>query len=115
MVIHPLFHYSPTLRREAIRQHGLRVSSEPVVHTAAMPYICLSQSPSQAWVLSAGACGDPGQDWDCWQVTLALDDEVEVRPFFGNRIEELRIRNDIPHSRIWLVGSRSVPTSGQRH
>lgn len=79
-----------------------------------MPVICLSQSPSQAWVLSAGAFGERGAEWDCWQVSLDHDDEVEVRPFFGNRIEEIRVRNNIPKSRLWRIGSRTVPLRGRR-
>lgn len=37
-----------------------------------------------------------------------------MREFWGNRIEEIRVHNDIPKSRLWLVGSRAVPTRGRR-
>lgn len=115
MILHPLFHYSPTDRRASIQRRGLQLSRPPVTSTARCDYICLSQSPSLAWSLSAGACGQRGQEWDCWQVVLDADDEVEVRPFMGNRIQELRVRNAIPKSRIWLVGSRAVPLRGRRY
>lgn len=78
-------------------------------------YLCFALSPSQAWALSAAAIGERGQEWDCWQVALAPEDEVEVRRIFGNRIEELRVHNAIPKSRVWLVGTRSVPLRGRRY
>lgn len=113
MILHPLFHWSPTARRPAIARHGLRTHSEPVVNTVCGGYICLSQTPSQAWMLSAAAAGKRGEEWDCWQVSLDTDDEVHVREFFGNRIEELRVHNHIPKDRIWLVGTRVVPRRGR--
>lgn len=114
MILHPLFHWSPRQRRLAIRQAGLRINRPPVVSTEMCDYVCLSQSPSQAWMLSAAAAGEPGQEWDCWQVSLDHDDDVRVRPFHGNRIEELRVHNDIPKTRLWLVGTREVPRRGRR-
>lgn len=115
VILHPLFHWSPTERRPSIQRRGLRLNSRPVTSTARCDYICLSLSPSLAWSLSAGACGDRGQEWDCWQISLAPGDEVEVRPFSGNRVQELRVRNPIPKSRVWLVGSRVVPLRGRRY
>lgn len=114
MILHPLFHWAPVTRRPAITKHGLRINKRPVVNTHRGGYICLSQSPSQAWMLSAAAAGERGEAWDCWQVSLGENDEVRVREFVGNRIEELRIHNDIPKSRIWLVGTRTVPARGRR-
>lgn len=114
MVLHPLFHWAPTIRRAAIQKRGLRIGSRPVTNCFRADCLCFSQSPSQAWVLSAGALGERGQEWDCWQVSLDVTDEVEVRPFYGNRIEELRVRNHIPKSRIWLIGTRTVPLRGRR-
>lgn len=111
MILHPLFHWSPTTRRERIERDGLQVDSEPVCHSARFAVVCVSQSPSQAWALSAGVFGRPGQRWDCWQVTLDGEDELEVVPFQGNRIAELRVRNDIPVSRLWRVGARRVSTA----
>jgi hypothetical protein len=114
VIIHPLFHWSPTDRRASITRRGLRVRSRPVCTSVRVDVICVSQSPSQAWALSAAVFGDRGQAWDCWQIALSHDDEVEVRPFHGNRIQELRVRNNIPKSRVWLVGSRAVPLCGAR-
>lgn len=115
MIIHPLFHWSPAARRPAIQRRGLRINSTPAVQSFRCGYICLSQSPSQAWSLSAGVFGERGEEWDCWQVSLDHHDEVHVREFWGNRMEELRVHNHIPKSRVWLVGSRTVPTRGRRY
>jgi hypothetical protein len=114
MIIHPLFHWSPAERRPAIRRRGLALRSRPVVHSFRADYLCFSTSPSQAWALSAAIFGDRGQEWDCWQVSLDATDEVEVREFWGNRIEEIRVRNAIPKSRLWLIGTRTVPLRGHR-
>ncbi len=113
-VLHPLFHWAPADRRAAIRRRGLRPRSKPTCSGQRWPYVCLSQSPSQAWSLSAMVHGERGQDWDCWQVTLDVADAVEVRPFYGNRIEELRVQGPIPASRVWLIGTRAVPETGRR-
>lgn len=114
MILHPLFHWSPAARRPAINKRGLRINCRPVTSTFRCGYICLSQSPSQAWALSASVFGQRGEEWDCWQVSLDHDDEVHVREFWGNRIEELRVHNDIPKSRIWHIGTRAVPARGRR-
>ncbi len=114
MVIHPLFHWSPAARRQGITRRGLVLGQKPVCTSVRTDVICLSQTPTQAWMLSAAVFGERGEEWDCWQVALDPADEVEVRPFFGNRMEELRVRNPIPKSRIWFVGTRTVPTRGRR-
>lgn len=114
MILHPLFHYAPAERRAAIQRRGLALRSRPVAHSFRADYLCFSLSASQAWMLSAAVFGQRGQEWDCWQVSLAPTDEVEVREFWGNRIEEIRVRNPIPKSRLWLIGSRTVPLRGRR-
>lgn len=114
MILHPLFHWSPADRRTRIQRRGLLLNARPVAHTFRMGYVCTSSSPSLAWSLSARVFGERGQEWDCWQVSLDPTDEVHVREFFGNRIEEIRIYNSVPKSRLWLVGSRTVPVRGRR-
>jgi hypothetical protein len=114
VILHPLYHWSPTQRRASILKRGLACRSRPVVNSHRADYLCFSTSASQAWALSAGAFGERGQEWDCWQVSLDTADEVAVREFHGNRIEEIRVRNNVPKSRVWLVGTRSVPLRGRR-
>jgi len=108
LILHPLYHWSPMGRREQIRAEGLVPNCSPVCHSATAPVLCMSPSPSQAWALSAAVFGDPWTDWDCWQVSLGGDDQVEVREFQGNRIEEVRVSTSIPPSRLWRIGTRLV-------
>ena len=114
MILHPLFHWSPSSRRAAITRRGLRVNSRPTTDSVRWDRICLSLSPSHAWVHSAAVSGERGEQWDLWQVSLNHDDHVDVMPFFGNRVGEIRVHNSIPKSRIWFVGSRAVPLRGRR-
>lgn len=67
--------------------------------------------------MAAGFRGDLRRDlrpearateWDCWQVVLNPDNAVEVLPIWGNRLEEIRIRDHIKPDQLWLVGSRRV-------
>lgn len=114
MIIPALFHWSPVDRRPAINRRGLVTRSRPSIHSFRADHICLSTDPARAWELSAGVFGVRGAEWDCWQVRTDRDDEVEIREFWGDRIDEVRIRNDIPKSRLWLIGSRTVPVRGRR-
>lgn len=109
-----LFHWSPAERRAAIARRGLRVNTRPTCDSARYGRICLSPSPSHAWAHSAAIVGVRGQDWDLWQVVLDHDDNVEVVSFTGTRLGEVRVRNHIPKSRIWHVGTRQVPIHGRR-
>jgi hypothetical protein len=108
LILHPLYHWSPADRREQIAAEGLRPDCRPVCHSERAPVLCLSPSPSQAWALSAAVFGEPGVDWDCWQVTLGGEDDVEVRAFTGNRIEEVRVSAVVPVARLWWIGRRTV-------
>lgn len=114
MVIHPLFHWAPAARRAGITRRGLRINSTPTIDSTRWDRICASLSPSHAWAHSAGLVGHRGSEWDLWQIQLSTEDTVDILPFCGNVIGEIRIHNDIPKSRLWLVGSRTVPLRGRR-
>ena len=109
MIISPLYHWSPTERRELIRKEGLQIYSRPVAHSGpeSYPYISLSPSPARAWSLSGDIeLNEDYESWDLWQVFLAEEDSVRVRAEFGSEIHEVKIMNVIPPDRIWYVGSR---------
>lgn len=76
--------------------------------------VCLGTSPSHAWSLSGGIWADRESEWDLWQVSLDANDEVHPLPFFGNRLEEVRVANRIPKSRVWYVATRKVKAHGAR-
>lgn len=112
MRLGPLYHWSPVERRKAIRVEGLRPYSEPTVSTGPerYPSISLSPTPSMAWGLS----GDMGwateiEDWDLWQVNLPDGAETHIRPFWGDKIEEIKVHTPIPANHLWHVGTRTVP------
>lgn len=114
MILHPLFHWSPTARRAGIQRRGLTPNNRPTCTSARLGEVCLSTSPSMAWMLSAAVHGQRGETWDCWQVSLDPEDAVEVMPFYGNRPAEVRVAGRIPKGRVWLIGTRNVPERGRR-
>lgn len=109
MYINSLFHWSPAANRESILQNGLKIYSDPVVHSSgSFPYLCFGTSPRGAWSLSGNMdwVSDVEQ-WDLWEITLADYDEVRILPFVGKRPEEVRLYTSLPADRCWLVGTRS--------
>lgn len=129
MIVDVLFHWSPADRYEDILSNGLRVLSPGVDTTPQFndqgettgtevylrwPWICFSSDPMAAWQLSGditGAWSHPEEEggiraWDLWQITTDVNDEIHIRPEFGNRIEEVRIHNGIPVDRIRWVARR---------
>lgn len=109
LVLPVLYHWSPSKHRAAIIRRGLR----PTCPTAtrfddSTLAVCLGTSPSHAWSLSGAVFGEKGEEWDLWQVTLDEGDEVHPLPFFGHRLDEIRVANRIPKRRLWLVGTRAL-------
>lgn len=109
LVLPVFYHWSPTENRPRINRYGLR----PTCPTAGrfddtFKAVCLGTSPSHAWSLSGAVFAERGQSWDLWQVTLDVDDEVHPLPFTGYRLEEVRVANRIPKSRVWYVATREV-------
>lgn len=117
MRIPPLYHWSPVERRKEIRSEGIKpysmptVMSDPKLHS---PYTCFSSTPSQAWGLSGdftiGRDGGVFEQWDLWQINLAENDEVHIRPEFGPTIQEFKVYTVIPADRVWWVGVRETQT-----
>lgn len=110
-----MYHWSPSVRRVDILKHGLQVYSEACTHSDGVlrwPYICLSPHPSAAWALSVDMANadrdkDAIEEWDLWQVSVPDGAEVHVRPFWGRRIEEIKVYNSIPADHIFFCGERS--------
>lgn len=110
MIIHHVYHWAPSERREEILRDGLKVYSQPVTHTSdhRFPYLCFGFTPSGAWGYSGAIeWANEIEEWDLWQVSLTKDDEIHIRSEFGNELIELRVKNSIHAERIWFVGQRS--------
>lgn len=129
LVLPPLFHWSPVACRAKINKRGLRPTcptaatfSPPIEGTtiryidrdATVKAVCLGTTPSHAWSLSGAIFAERHSEWDLWQICLDEDDEVHPLPFFGNRLDEIRVANRIPKSRVWFVATRKVPAHGRR-
>ncbi len=108
-MITALYHWAPAQRWAQINREGLRPFSKNTVASGTLHYLCSSPDPAEAWLLSGAVewCAEIEQ-WDLWRIRLAPGDQVHVRPFFGNQIEEVKIVNAIPADRLWYVGRRDV-------
>lgn len=135
LVLPPLYHWSPAENRQRISRRGLkptcptsspvgvplmgpapeprmgrplRGQAREVDDEASVLAVCLGTSPSHAWSLSGALWAERGDVWDLWQVVLDEGDAVHPLPFYGHRLDEFRVANRIPKSRIWLVGQRTA-------
>lgn len=114
MQVGPIFHWSPRDRRPGILRRGLlplqraTCTSDPDADEFRQPMVCLSSSPHTAWRYSGGIFGRTGQTWDLWQVRLVDDDALHTVPCWGSRVDEFRVANRIPKSRLWWVGERTL-------
>jgi hypothetical protein len=113
-----LFHWSPSDRRKQIIRHGLMPGSRPTIGSIPSVHdghqvVCLATDPLVGWSLSGNMswARDLGVDWDLWQVSLADDDMTFVRAEYGGHIQEVRVGNRIPKSRVTFLGTR---LAGQR-
>lgn len=109
LVLPVFYHWSLAAHRPSIVRRGLRPSCPTSTrYEESTLAVCLGTSPSHAWSLSGAVFAEKGDVWDLWQVGLDDGDEVHPLPFFGNRLEEVRVLNRIPKRRLWLVGQRTA-------
>lgn len=125
LVLPIFYHWAPATARPGILKKGLKPTCPTAVRYQAgvLPgtvngrivesnrthrMVCLGTSPSHAWNLSGNIQAAAGELWDIWQVALEEHDEVHPLPFFGNRLDEIRVANVIAKSQLWLVGQRTA-------
>lgn len=109
MYLDVAYHWSPTENRVSIMRDGLKPYSNPTVHTGdlAYDYICLGFSPLGAWSLSGGMDWmSEIEEWDLWEVRLKENDELHIRPEFGNSFQEIKCRSALPSDRVKFVAKR---------
>jgi hypothetical protein len=105
-----LFHWSPTSRRRQINRRGFVPSSRSVDGVWRPPYICFSESPSLAWVLS-GANHSDIKEWDLWMtwsnVPSGMESIEDTDPTDGTHyVKEWRVYERIYKRDIWYVATR---------
>ena len=104
-----LYHWSPSSRRKGIERFGLVPGKISVDKQWKPPYICFSDSPSQAWGLSGGMNGHLHSSWDLWMVwSNFLVPGYEVLFFDNGEPKEYRAYSRIYKRDIWYVGTREV-------
>ena len=105
----PLYHWSPASRRKQINRYGLRPGSRSVCQQWKPPYICFSDSPSLAWVLSR-THAQPGEEWDLWMIWNNVAKGYEKLKCGDNPSgawpTEYRVYERIWKRDVWYVGSR---------
>lgn len=60
-----LYHWSPVSNRQSIRKNGLTVGKKSLQGDWRPPYVCFSDDPQLAWVLS-GRMWPEIKEWDLW-------------------------------------------------
>lgn len=121
----PLYHWSAPRARAGIVRRGLRPSCatsasmlpvNPETHVGLhfdeddevwlFEAVCLGTSPIHAWALSGDISAQQGEVWDLWEVRLDEDDLVFPHSFRGPALDEIRVANPIPKSRVTWVAER---------
>jgi hypothetical protein len=114
-----LYHWSPRQRLNSIKRLGLMPGRRSIRHPEEppedadarawwawrAPYICFGTSPSTAWDLGLIV---RGVTYDLWEVYLRPQDEVYVLPTYGPQVDEIRLYNRVPKSRLIFVGERTA-------
>lgn len=106
----PLFHWSPTTRRNQIMHYGMRISMRSVDGLWRPPYTCWATDPNMAWQLS-GAIHPEVPQWDLWEtwsdVPSGAEALVDCRRDNGEYyVKEYRIYERIWKRNLWFVGTR---------
>lgn len=128
LVLPDMYHWSPIEARAGILRRGLlprtytAIASHPWkpgevkdghyltdIVDETVRAVCLSATARTAWCYSGALNAERGSVWDLWEVRLASDDdEIHVQPFLGYIMNEVRVVNRIPKSRVWHVATRTV-------
>lgn len=120
----PLYHWSPLSARAGIVRRGLKPTCAtscsmmpPGDDHRGMHYdeddevftfkaVCLGTSPIHAWALSGDISAEYGEAWDLWEVRLDDQDRVFPHATIGGVLDEIRVANVIPKTRVLWVGER---------
>jgi hypothetical protein len=71
-----LYHWSPTRNRASINHSGLEVNKKTLQGDWRPPYVCFSDDPQLAWVLS-GRIWPEIESWDLWMCHVPTQTSFE--------------------------------------
>lgn len=71
-----LYHWSPTANRPSINKYGLRTHRRTLQGDWRPPYVCFSDDPFLAWVLS-GQMWPEIISWDLWMCHMPSQDSFD--------------------------------------
>lgn len=111
-----LFHWSPIHNRDRINHSGLTPGRPSLQGDWKPPYVCFSDDPMLAWVLS-GTMWPSIQNWDLWQVNMRTQTSfthheliLDTFPGSGRHYtKEYRVYHRIFKRDVHWVGIRSQP------
>ena len=71
-----LYHWSPTTNRNSINRYGLQINRRTLQGDWRPPYVCFSDDPMLAWVLS-GRMYPEIISWDLWMCHMPTQTSFE--------------------------------------
>lgn len=108
-----IFHWSPTTNRNSIKRRGLDIHRKTLQGDWRPPYVCFSDDPWLAWVLS-GRMWPEIKSWDLWMCNLNIQDSfqgyeliLDTFPDTGRRYtKEYRIYSRVFKRDLTYIGTR---------
>lgn len=112
----PLYHWSPRDCVNGIKRLGLVPGKKkhPYVNNVTgekefyvQDSVSFSLDAATAWNYSHGCWKTTGV-FDLWMTFPIATDEIHILPTWGGQINEVRVKNRIPKSRLIWIGERTV-------
>ena len=108
-----LYHWSPRARRKQIIRRGLVPGSTSIDREWKPPYVCFSDEPRLAWILSGGFHPEV-ETWDLWMVYASSSAirgyEAIIDSGHGTSyIKEYRVYHRIFKRDLFWIAERSNP------
>ena len=103
------YHWAPVSRRRSIEHSGLVPGRMSVANEWRPPYVCFSDSPWLASLLSVRVHPEI-PDWDLWTAHISdVGAHEQIIDDRGPSVKEIRVYHRVHKSKLWYVATRSVP------
>lgn len=110
-----LYHWSPAKNRNSINKYGLDINKKSLQGDWKPPYVCFSDEPILAWILSGRMWPGSGE-WDLWMChvpsqtsfnhyEIILDTYINTGRHY---IKEYRIYTRVYKRDLTYIGSRNA-------